>query len=431
MSEERAAAALTAVAREEGGRLLALLADRFGDLDRAEDALQDAYGRAAVAWPRDGAPANPAAWIYTVARNAGIDRLRREAAAGRRTARDARVMAAGVADATVPGADDAAPEPRVLELAEVGDERLRLLLLCCHPALHRDAQVALTLRLAGGLTTAEIAASFLVPEATIAQRLVRAKRKIRAANIPLTIPADLSERAAVLSAVLGLIFNEGYLAHTSAAGSLTRAALADQAIMLTAAAADALPDEPELGGLLALELFHRSREAARVDADGRLVVLEDQDRTLWDRAMIRRGYAALGEAMSARRLGPWQVKALIAAEHTRARTDWARVVRYHDLLLALEPGPVAELSRAVALSERDGPGAGLDAADAVAGLEGYHLWHATRGHLLERLGDAAGARAAWERAAALAANPTEAAHARRRAGRIASGPVPEAGPSPP
>ncbi|MDN4491672.1 sigma-70 family RNA polymerase sigma factor [Demequina sp. SYSU T00068] len=434
MSEPPVGRALTAVAREEGGRLLALLADRLGGIELAEDALQDAYARAATSWDRDGVPANPPAWVYTVARNAGIDRLRREKAAGRRVARQARVLDAGVVD---PRAGVAAPdapedgEARIAELAEVGDERLRLLLLCCHPALGRDAQVALTLRLAGGLTTAEIAASFLVPEATIAQRLVRAKRKIRAANIPLTIPADLSERAAVLTAVLGLIFNEGYVAHTAVAGTLTRAALADQAIMLTAIAADALPDEPELGGLLALELFHRSREAARVDATGRLVVLAEQDRTLWDRMLVARGYAVLAQAMSARRLGPWQVKALIAAEHTRPRTDWARIVRYHDMLLAMEPGPVAALSRAVALSERDGPEVGLDVVEAVEGLDGYHLLHATRGHLLERLGRGAEAAAAWRRAAALAGNPTEAAHAAERAASAERGRRPEAGPSPP
>jgi len=283
------------------------------------------------------------------------------------------------------------------------------MLLCGHPALAPDAQVALTLRLVGGLTTAEIASAYLVPEATIAQRIVRAKRKIRDAHMPLTIPADLSERAAVLATVLGLIFNEGYLAHTELAGTLTRAALADQAIRLTAVAADALPDEPELGGLLAVELFHRSREAARTDTDGVLVRLVDQDRALWDRSMVARGFEALSLALARRQLGPWQIQALIAAEHTRDQPDWARIVRYYDLLLGMAPGPVAALNRAVAVSEADGPTAGLAAMDAVLGLGEYHLLHAARAHVLGLLGRAAESRAEWRLAATLTQNPSELA----------------------
>nr|WP_228372892.1 sigma-70 family RNA polymerase sigma factor [Demequina subtropica] len=393
--------------------MLALLADRLGDLDLAHDVLQEAYAKAAATWPARGLPDDPAAWVYVVARNAGIDRYRREAAAGRRVAAQARVLDTGVArdDAALPEG----PAPRLIaEETEVGDEQLRLLLLCCHPALSRETQVVLTLRLAGGLTTQEIAAAFLVPEATVQQRIVRAKRKIRDARIPLVIPADLRERAAVLAAVLGLIFNEGYVAHSSTAGTLTRVELADQAIRLTAAAADALPDEPELAGLLALELFHRSREDARTDAGGALVRLADQDHARWDRVMVARGFAALGRALAARRLGPWQVQALIAAEHTRESTDWARIVRYHDLLLQMAPGPVARLSRAVALAEVDGPQAALAEISTIDGLDGYHLFHAARGDLLERTGDRAGAREAWERAAALATNPAEAGYARLR-----------------
>ncbi|WP_062210668.1 RNA polymerase sigma factor [Demequina oxidasica] len=410
-------AQLTRVAREEGGRLLALLADRVGGIDQAEECLQEAYLRAATAWDASGVPDNPAAWVYTVARNAGIDRLRREKASARRIGDQSRALAAGVADEAgraagrdgSANADDDHASELVEEYALVGDEQLRLMLLCCHPALAPDVQVALTLRLAGGLTTAEIAAAYLVPEATVAQRIVRAKRKIRDAGIPLTIPADLSERAAVLTAALALIFNEGYLSHTEAAGTLTRTELADQAIRLTATAADALPDEPELGGLLAVELFHRSRERARADADGVLVRLDDQDRALWDRTMVARGYAALSLALAQRRLGPWQVQAMIAAEHTRDQPDWARIVRYYDLLLTLTPGPVAELNRAVAVAEADGPQAGLDALEAIAGLDQYHLLHAARAHLLGRVGRDAEAGAQWRRAASLTRNPSELA----------------------
>jgi len=420
--------ALTRVAREEGGRLLALLTDRLGDLESAHDSLQEAFAKAAATWADAAVPRDPAAWVYVVARNAGIDRLRREAAAGRRVAAQSRVLETAVADAVAGeavgdgldgGAGDAgAHDSRIAELTEVGDEQLRLLLLCCHPALSRDAQVALTLRLAGGLTTQEVAAALLVPEATVQQRIVRAKRKIRAANMPLVIPADLAERAGVLATVLGLIFNEGYVAHSADAGTLTRVELADQAIRLTATAADALPDEPELAGLLALELFHRSREAARTDADGALVRLADQDRSLWDRGMIARGFTVLAQAMAERRLGPWQVQALIAAEHTRTVTDWARVLRYHDLLLGMSPGPVARLARAVAVAEVEGPAVALAEVDGIEGLEGYHLRHAARADLLERLARGTEAADEWHRAAALAANPAEAAYATARARAI-------------
>ena len=423
-TEVEVQSALTGVAREEGGRLLALLADRAGGVDIAEECLQEAYARATTAW-RDGLPATPAAWIYTVARNLAVDRARREAVRRRREASQRRVLEAEARDTAV---EDVHP---IEELAHVGDEQLRLLLLCCHPALARETQVVLTLRLAGGLTTAEIAQAFLVPEATVAQRLVRAKRKIRAAHIPLTIPADLSERAEVLTTVLGLIFNEGYLAHSATAGTLTRAALADQAIRLTATAADALPDEPELAGLLALELFHRSREQARVDADGVLVRLQDQDRLLWDRPMIARGFAVLAQALAHRRLGPWQMQALIASEHTRERTDWERVVRYHDLLIAMRPGPVAALSRAVAVAEVDGPEAALADVDAIPGLDGYHLFHAARADLLERLDRAHDATTAWDRAAALTANPAEAAYVALRRASAARATSRDQGPIPP
>lgn len=409
-------AALTRVAREEGGRLLALLADRFHDLDLAQDSLQEAYLRAATVWAREGLPDNPAAWIYTVARNRAVDRLRRDRAAQRRARESAPLLEGGPADPD----DDARP---IEELAEVGDEQLRLMLLCCHPALARDAQVALTLRLVGGLTTAEIAAASFVPEATIAQRIVRAKRKIRAARIPLVIPADLSERAGTLATVLALIFNEGYVASTADAGTLTRAELADQAIRITAAAADALPGEPEFGGLLAVQLFHRSREAARVDAGGVLVPLAEQDRSRWDRGLIAKAHRVLALAMAQRRLGPWQVQALIAAEHASGDADWDRIVRLYDLLAAMTPGPVVALNRAVAVAEVQGPQAGLTAIDAVPGLEEFHLRHAARGHLLERLGRPDEAAHAWERAAALTRNASERAFAHARAERVRAAPA--------
>nr|WP_255633208.1 sigma-70 family RNA polymerase sigma factor [Demequina sp. TTPB684] len=401
------------MAREEGGRLLALLADRAGSVDVAEECLQEAYARAATAWSEE-IPANPAAWVYTVARNVAVDRARREAARRRRA-----VAHAPLIEAEAGAGADEDPRP-IEELAHVGDEQLRLMLLCCHPALARDAQVALTLRLVGGLTTAEIAAAYLVPEATIAQRLVRAKRKIRDARIPLIIPADLSERAETLATVLGLVFNEGYLAHTADAGGLTRSALADQAIRLTATAADALPNEPELGGLLALQLFHRSREAARVDRNGVLVPLGRQDRTLWDRVRIAQGSMALSVALAQRRMGPWQVQALIAAEHTHDATDWERIVRLYDLLLTMTPGPVVALNRAVAVAEARGPSEGLAEVERIEGLAKYHLFHAARAHLLERLGDTTEALAAWRVAAALTTNHSEAAFAASHIDRLAS-----------
>lgn len=405
-----AADALTRVAREEGGRILALLADRVHDLDLAEESLQDAYVRAAAAWTTGGVPDNPAAWLYTVARNSAIDRWRRAQSAQRRASASAPLL--GLASAED---DDHRP---IEEFTEVGDEQLRLMLLCCHPALARDVQVALTLRLVGGLTTAEIAAAYLVPEATIAQRIVRAKRKIRAARIPLVIPADLSERAETLATVLSLIFNEGYLARTADAGTLTRAQLADQAIRLTATAADALPGEPELGGLLALQLFHRSREAARVDADGVLVPLAEQDRANWNHGMIAKGHRVLALAMAQRQLGPWQVQALIAAEHASGAARWDRIVRLYDLLVRMAPSPVVALNRAVAVAESEGPVKGLAAIDSVPGLDTFHLRHAARGHLLGRLGRTAEARRAWERAAELTHNPSEVAFARSRLAQL-------------
>jgi len=402
--------------------VLALLAGRFGDLDLADECVQDALVQAVETWATDGVPENPAAWLFTVAKNRAIDRLRRAAAESRRREKAAHELTrAPASDPSWPGHEP--EEVEIVEESEVGDEQLRLMLLCCHPALNRDAQVALTLRLAGGLTTPEIAAAFLVDEKTLAQRIVRAKRKIRAAGIPLSIPARLDERVAVLATVLGLIFNEGYVARTESAAGLTRAELADQAIRLTEAAVRLLPEHPELGGLLALERYARSREAARTDAAGDLVVLDRQDRTRWDAELIARGNDAMREAASHGRLGPWQLQALIASLHanapTAADTDWAQIADLYAMLERIQPSPVVTLNRAVAVAMADGPHAGLALLESITGLESYHLFHATRGELRARSGDAAGAAEAFDRALALVANPAERRHLQRR--RLAVG----------
>jgi RNA polymerase sigma-70 factor (ECF subfamily) len=400
------------LAREEGGRVIALLAARFGDLDLADESVQDALVRAIETWEDDGAPDNPAAWLYRVAHNIAVDRLRRAASAARRLERAAPDL---LREPDVP------EEVPIVEQTPVGDEQLRLMLLCCHPALDRDTQIALTLRLVGGLTTDEIAAAFLVPEATLAQRIVRAKRKIRDARIPLTIPADLGERVGVLLAVLYLIFNEGYLARGSAgsAGDAVRLDLADEAIRLTATAADLLGGDPEAGGLLALELYHRARMDTRLDASGELVLLEQQDRTRWDLATVARADRALEQALEgAEPPGPYRLQALIAAAHAHARTadetDWPQIVRLYELLLRRSPTPVVALNRAVAIAMADGPRAGLAALNEVQGLDAYHLRHATEGELLLRAGEAAAALAALERALPLTVNAAERRHLERR-----------------
>lgn len=391
---------------------------RLGDIDLAEESLQEAWVRASSAWT-DDVPDRPEAWLYTVARNAGIDRLRRDAALRRRLARDARVLDTAVADAVAGSNADRDPRAgSALDDDEAGDERLRLLLLCCHPALSRDSQIALTLRLAGGLTTREIAAAFVVDEAVLGQRLSRAKRKIRGAGIPLAMPGHPGERASLLCDILGLIFNEGYLSHAGDGAEATRVVLADTAIELTAIAADALPGEPELGALLALELFQRARHVARIGPDGELVPLGEQDRGLWDRTAIRRGFLALNAATSTRRLGPWALRALIEEEHALAPslsdTNWERIVRYYDLLLEAAPSDTTRLNRAVAVAEGGDPVAALAAVEVLDSLAGYYLWHAVRADLLARTGRPADARAAWARAATLTSNPAERALLARR-----------------
>lgn len=297
------------------------------------------------------------------------------------------------------------------------DDHLRLVLLCCHPALDRDAQVALTLRLVGGLTTAEIAAAFLVPEATLAQRIVRAKRKIRDAAIPLSIPADLDGRVDALLAVLYLVFNEGYLSRGEG-GDVVRVDLVDEAIRLTALVAELLPDRAEVDGLLALELFHRSRAATRTDALGDLVLLDQQDRTQWDIAVIREANAVLQRALQRMQPGPYQVQAVIAAHHANARTaadtDWPAIAALYRQLEAMTGSPVVRLNHAIAVAMADGPHAGLAMLDDTDGLDTYHLFHSARGELLLRAGDTAAARSAFERALTLTDNPAERRHLERR-----------------
>jgi RNA polymerase sigma-70 factor (ECF subfamily) len=414
---DRVGAALTELAREHSGRVLALLARQFRDLDLADDAVQDALAEAAEHWPAAGPPDNPPAWLLTVARRKAIDRLRREQSRRRRLAAAARDLAA----------DAASPEPEEPEEPLVRDDRpvgvdeageqLRLMLLCCHPALDRDAQVALTLRLVGGLTTAEIAAAFLIPEATLAQRIVRAKRKIRDARIPLSIPADLRPRVDALLGVLYLIANEGYLSR-GAGGPAVRVDLLDEALRLSARARELLPGDAEVEGLIALQLYHRARAATRLDADGELVLLGDQDRARWDRALIEQANALLATAAARRAPGPYQLQAMIAAHHgnaaTAAATDWTAIAELYRHLLARTGSPVVALNRAVAVAEADGPLAGLAVLDTIDGLDSYYLLHSTRAELQLRAGDVDGARASFAQARALTANPAEQRHLDRR-----------------
>jgi RNA polymerase sigma-70 factor (ECF subfamily) len=400
--------AVTRLAREESGRVIALLAHRFGDLDLADESVQDALV-AALDWAE--VPANPAGWLYTVAHNRAIDRLRRAASARRRLRE--------VAPDLLPYESDE-EEPMIVEHSDVGDEQVRLMLLCCHPALDRDAQVALTLRLVGGLTTPEIAAAFLVPEATLAQRIVRAKRKIRDAGIPLSIPAALDDRVDALLTVLYLVFNEGYLSR--GADATTRVDLAEQAIRLTRRAHDLLPSSAEVLGLLALELFSHARRGSRVDAAGDLVLLDAQDRSRWILDEIDEGNRALAGALAAMAPGPFQIQALIASHHANARTadetDWPSIATLYAQLRGMTSSPVVALNHAVAIAMADGPETGLALLAEVRGLESYHLYWAARGELLLRSGDRDAAAADFERARGLTTNPAELRHLDRRLGAL-------------
>jgi RNA polymerase sigma-70 factor (ECF subfamily) len=384
--------------RQERAIVLATLIRQVGDFQLAEDAVQDAFEDAVKAWPRDGVPANPGAWITTAARRRAIDRLRRNRSLLDRAERLAELMQ---------------PEEEV-ERAIV-DDRLRLIFTCCHPALEMPARVALTLRALGGLTTGEIARAFLVAEPTMGKRIVRAKRKIAEAGIPYRVPdaEELPERLRGVLRVVYLIFNEGYAA--AEGDRLVREELCDEALRLGELLTRLVPDDPEVWGLSALMLLHDARRAARVDASGRYVALDDQDRSLWDRARIRDGLARLERAVALGTPGEYQVQAAIAAVQIQAPGDWAQIAELYGALAALTPSPVIELNRAVAVGFASGPAAGLVLLEPLIGeLEHYQPLHAAHAELLSRAGDIEGARRAYQRAIALSANDVERAELERR-----------------
>jgi RNA polymerase sigma-70 factor (ECF subfamily) len=404
--------------RSESRRVLATLIRLLGDFDLAEEALQDAFTAAMEQWPRDGMPANPRAWLVSAGRFKAIDRLRRrarfDAALGELAAR----------------LDDRAADPADRDDQVLEDDRLRLIFTCCHPALSPDAQVAMTLREVCGLTTEEIARAFLTGPPTVAQRIVRAKAKIRAARIPYEVPppGELADRLETVLHVVYLVFTEGYA--PASGDSVVRADLADEAIRLGRLLVELLPQpQPEALGLLALVLLQDSRRAARTSADGELILLPEQDRSLWDRERIAEGVVLLERAISSGRIGPYTLQAAIAAAHAEAptaqATDWGRIVGLYDLLARAHPSPVIELNRAVAVSMRDGPSSALALVDAIlerGDLDAYHLAHAARADLLRRLGRTADAQAAYQRALELTGQEPERRFIQRRLHELAHGP---------
>ncbi len=398
MSEDSAAirARLEALYRSHSRRVLATLIRLLGDFERAEEAMHDAFAAAAEQWPRDGEPRNPFPWLVSAGRFKAIDRIRRSAR-----------FDASLGELAMQ-IENNQPEPEDLDEKAIGDDQLRLIFTCCHPALTADAQVALTLREVCGLTTEDIARAFLTTAPTIAQRIVRAKAKIRDTRIPYETPSrdELPGRLDYVLHVIYLVFNEGYLA--SSGESLTRQDLSQEAIRLGRVLTGLLPD-PETIGLLALMLLHEARRAARTGPDGDLVLLADQDRRRWDQALVEEGRTLVGRAFATGEVGTYAIQAAIAAEHTRtgnaAGTDWARIVSLYDMLLQADPSPVVELNRAAAISSRDGPAAGLALINAIlerGELADYHPAHAARAELFRRLGQVEDADAAYKKAASLA-----------------------------